>query len=101
MFESFKSAMRDRQRRKWEKRRRLGKRSFIVRRGVLRWGGIMAFLTVFTHFCTCHGKPDWRLVWSFLIACPLAGYVWAWGIWNVNEMRFQGARKQKDSSKGE
>jgi hypothetical protein len=101
MFESFKSKIRSRQRRKWEKRRRRGKRSFIIRRGVLRWGGIVGFLTVFAHFCTCHGKPDWWFVLSALIACPFAGYLWAWSIWLVNEARFPGARKQQNSSKSE
>jgi hypothetical protein len=25
---------------------------------------------------------------SALIACPFAGYLWAWGMWYVNERRF-------------
>jgi len=99
MFDSFKSAVRNRQRKKWEKLRRRGKRSFIVRRGMLRWGGIMAFLTVFTHLCTCKGKADWWFVLSAIIAGPCAGYVWAWGIWHVNEWRFHGATKKKDAIK--
>jgi hypothetical protein len=101
MSKSFRSAMRSRQRKKWEKRRRLGKRSFIVRRGVLRWGSIMFVLTTITNALTCHGKMDWRLEISLLIACPIGGYVWAWGIWHLNEMRFPRARKQQDSSKEE
>ena len=88
MFENFKFALRNRQRKKWEKRRRLGKRSFIVLRGVLRWGGIMFLLTAFTHAITCHGKPDGRLMLSALIACPLAGYLWARCMWYVNERRY-------------
>ncbi len=101
MFKSFRSAVRNRQRKKWEKRRRLGKRSFIMRRGVLRWGGIMFVLTTITNAITCHGKIDWRLEISLLIACPIGGYVWAWGIWLVNEWRFPGAGKQKNPSKSE
>lgn len=101
MFKSFRSKMRDRQNRKWEKRRRLGKRSYIVRRGVLRWGSIMFVLSTFTNAITCHGKMDWHLEISLLIACPFAGYLWAWGMWNVNEWRFQGARKQQDSNESE
>jgi 4-hydroxybenzoate polyprenyltransferase len=99
MFESFKSALHNRQRKKWGKKRRLGKRSFIVRRGVLRWGGIMFVLTTFTHALTCHGKPDGMLVLSALIACPFAGYLWARSMWYVNERRYSGAREQQDSIK--
>jgi|CZKF01.1.fsa_nt_gi hypothetical protein len=99
MFESFKSAMHNRQHKAWEKKRRHGKRSFIVYHGVLRWGGIMFVLTTITNVFTHHGKPDWIFEISALIACPFAGYLWAWGMWNVNERRFQGVRKQQDSIK--
>jgi len=88
MLESFKSWVFNRQRKKWERLRRRGKKSFIIRRGVLRWGSIVGFLTVFVHFCTCHGKPDWWFVLSALIACPFAGYLWAWGMWHVSERRY-------------
>ena len=99
MFESFKSAMHNRQRKAWEKKRRLGKRSFVVYRGVLRWGGIMFVLTMITNVFARHMKLDWRLVVSLLIACSFAGYVWARCVWHVNENRFQGAMKKQDSIK--
>ena len=99
MFERFKAAMINRQHKKWEKKRRRGKRSYILRRGVLKWGGIVFVLTTFTNALTCHGKMDWWLELSLLIACPFAGYLWAWGTWNINERRYSGAMKQKDSIK--
>ena len=101
MFESFKSTMHNRQRKAWEMKRRLGKRSFIVRRGMLRWGGIMFVLTTITNVFARHGKPDWMFEISLLIACPFAGYLWARSVWYLNERRFQGAGKQQDSIKGE
>ena len=96
MFESFKSAVFNRQRRAWEKERRHGKRSFIYYRGVLKWGGIMFVLTMFTNVFGRHIKLNWLLVVSSLIACPFAGYIWARCIWHVNENRFRDAMKQED-----
>ena len=87
MFDRIRSAMRNRQRLKWEKRRKQGKRSFLVYRGALRWGGIMFILTMFTNVVGRHKKLDWLLVISTLIACLLAGYVWALCIWHLNEGR--------------
>jgi hypothetical protein len=99
MFEIFKFAVFNRQRKAWEKKRRHGKRSFILYRGVLRWGGIMFVLTMITNVVVRHMKVDWQLVVSLLIACPFAGYLWARCIWHVNENRFQGAGNQQNSSK--
>ena len=94
MFDPIRSAMRNRQRLKWEKRRKQGKRSFLVYRGALRWGGIMFVLTMITNVLARHMKVEWRLVVSLLIACPFAGYLWARCIWHVNERRFQGDGNQ-------
>ena len=94
MLESFKSAVFNRQRKAWEKKRKHGRRSFIVYRGVLKWGGIMFALTMFTNVFGRHRKLDWLFVVSALIACPIAGFLWARSIWYVNERRFQGAMKQ-------
>jgi len=99
MLERFKSAVHNRQLKKWEKLRRRGKQSFAVRRGVLRWGGIMFVLTMITNVVVRHMNVDWQLVVSLLIACPFAGYLWARCIWHVNENRFYGAMKRQDSSK--
>jgi hypothetical protein len=97
MFESFKSKVFNRQLKKWEKKRRRGRRFFILYWGVLRWGGIMFILTMITNVLARHMKVEWRLVVSLLIASPFAGYVWARCTWYVNERRFQGAIKQRDS----
>jgi hypothetical protein len=102
MFESFKSAVHNRQRRAWEKKRRHGKRSFIYYRGVLKWGGIMFVLTTITNVFGRRGHPrklDWIFEFSLLIACSFAGYIWARCIWHVNEIRFKGTMKQQDSIK--
>jgi hypothetical protein len=100
MFESFRSAVFNRQRLKWEKKRKYGRRSFILYRGVLKWGGIMFVLTTITNVLARHRQLSWPLVVSTLIACPLAGYVWARCVWYVNERRYSGAGKQRDSIKG-
>jgi hypothetical protein len=94
MFDRFRSAMRNRQRLKWEKKRKQGKRSFIVYRGVLRWGGIMFILTTITNVFVRHNKLDWLPVVSLMIGCLVFGYVWARCTWYVNERRFHGATKQ-------
>jgi adenylosuccinate lyase len=99
MFESFKSAVHNRQLKAWEMKRRHGKRFFLYYGGVLRWGGIMFLLTMFTNVFGRHIKLNWQLVVSSLIACPLAGYVWARCIWHVNENRFRDAMKEQDSIK--
>jgi len=99
MFESFKSAVFSRQRNAWAKKRRHGKQSFIFYRGVLKWGGIMFVLTMFTNVFGRHMKLNWLLVVSALIACPIAGYLWARSIWHVNEIRFKGTGMQQVSTK--
>ncbi len=91
--------MHNRQLKKWEKKRRRGKRFFLYYWGVLRWGGIMFVLTTISSVLARHMKLDWRLVVSLLIASPLAGYVWARCIWYVNERRFGGDIKQQNSIK--
>jgi hypothetical protein len=98
MFENFKTTVHNRQLKAWEKKRRDGKQSFILYRGVLRWGGIMFLLTMFTNIFGRHIKMNWLLVVSLLIACPFAGYLWARSIWHVNENRFRDEIKKQDSS---
>jgi hypothetical protein len=99
MFESFKSAVFNRQRLKWEKKRKHGRRSFILYRGVLKWGLIMCVLTTITNVLGRHKRMSWILVVSALIAGPAAGYVWARCMWFVNERRFSDAEKQRNSIK--
>jgi hypothetical protein len=88
MFDRFRSAVRNRQLRKWEKKRRHGRRAFILYRGVLKWGGIMFILTSITNHFARHQKLDWLYVASRLPACLLAGYLWARCTWFLNEKRF-------------
>lgn len=99
MFLKFRSAWRNKQRRKWEKKRRRGKQSFVLYYGVLKWGGIMFVLTNISNVLARHQKLEWHSLVSLLIACPVAGYVWARCTWAINEERFYGARKQESSIK--
>ncbi len=99
MFERFRSAVFNRQRRKWEKKRKHGKQSFLIYRGVLKWGGTMFILTTISNVLARHQKLNWHFEVSMLIACPLAGYVWARCVWYLNEMHFRDAMKQQDSNK--
>jgi hypothetical protein len=94
MFDRIASAIHDRQLGRWEKKRARGKQSFVWYRGALRWGGIMFVLTTITNVLVRHRELDWMLVVSALIACPLAGYLWARCIWFVNEHRFGYKAKQ-------
>jgi hypothetical protein len=48
----------------------------------------MFVLTNITNVLRRHQKLNWLIVVSMLIACPLAGYVWARCTWYVNERRF-------------
>ena len=101
MFDGYKSKVFNRQLKMWEKKRRHGKQAFIFYKGVLRWGGIMFALTTFTNVYGRHMKLDWLSEVSLLIACLLAGYVWARCVWHVNENRFRDAIEQRDSIKAE
>jgi hypothetical protein len=98
MFEKFRSEMREKQRLKWEKKRKNGKQSFMIYHGVLKWGGTMFVLTNIGILAR-HQKLHWLYVASLLIACPLAGYVWARCTWSIHEDRFYGAKKRQDSIK--
>jgi hypothetical protein len=99
MYKRFKSAVFNRQRQKWEKKRKNGRRSFLIYRGVLKWGGIMFVLTSLTNALTRNKQFDWLFEVSMLIACPFAGYVWARCVWYVNERRYRHAMMQQDSVK--
>lgn len=88
MFEKFKSALFERQRRNWERKRRKGKRSFLFYRGVLRWGAIMFVLSSAANVIRRRANFDGQFELDVLIASPLAGYLWSWGMWHVNERRF-------------
>jgi hypothetical protein len=95
MIERFKAAMFSRQLKAWEKKRRQGKRSFVLYRGVLRWGGFIFVLTTLTNVMVRHMKLDWVSEISLLIACPFVGYFWARCVWYLNELHFRDAMEQQ------
>jgi hypothetical protein len=88
MFDHFRSAIRSRQRQKWEKKRGRSKRFFILYRGVLRWGGFMFILTTLTNHFIRHQKLGWFPEVNLLIGCMVSGYIWGLWIWILNEKRF-------------
>jgi len=88
MFDGFRSGMREKQRLKWEERRKHGKWSFLLYRGVLRWGGIMFILTSITNLAIRHQKLEWVTGLSLLAGCLFFGYIWGLCIWHLNEGRF-------------
>jgi uncharacterized protein YqhQ len=94
MLDRFRFAIRERQRRKWEKKRKHGKQSFLIYRGVLRWGIFMFVLYLLTDRFILHQKIDWILVTSLLLGCLLIGYIWALCRWVINERRFGYKSKQ-------
>lgn len=94
MFDRIQSAIRSRQRQKWEKKRRHGRRSFLLYRGILRWGGIMFILTTITNHFALHQKLGWLSELSLLAGCLLAGYIWGFFTWGINERRFGFRAKQ-------
>jgi pheromone shutdown protein TraB len=98
MFNKFRSALREKQRLKWEKKRKNGKQSFMLYNGVLKWGGTMFVLSNINSLLL-HQRVHWLYVVSMLIACSLAGYVWARCMWSLHEDRFYGAKKRQDSIK--
>ena len=67
MFEKFGSALREKQRLKWEKKRKNGKQSFMLYNGVLKWGGTMFVLTNINSLLL-HQRVHWLYVVSMLIA---------------------------------
>jgi hypothetical protein len=88
MFDRIRAALLDKQRKAWERKRRDGRRSFIFRRGVLKWGGTMFVLTACGHVMLGHQPLGWLQDVSLLIACLLLGYVWGFFSWFLNEKRF-------------
>jgi hypothetical protein len=87
----------------WEISRQQGKGSFILKRGVLGWGGSMFTLNICYWFLTNHVKPDIHLVnhlVSALIGWPLGGFVFGLVIWQGNENRYLRAKERQDPIMG-
>jgi len=98
MFDKFRSRMHLKRRLKWEKKRKNGKQAFIIYRGMLKWGGTM-FVLSSIGILARHQKVHWPYVASMLIACPLAGYVWARCTWHFHEDHFYGVKKRQSVNK--
>jgi hypothetical protein len=81
----------EKRRQAWENTRQRGRKSFILRRGVLGWGGFMfIFMTCMSIFID-HRKIDWHYVIISLIIWPLAGYGYGLSMWCWAEERFHGS----------
>jgi hypothetical protein len=88
MFDRIRLAMHNKRRLKWEKKRKHGRRPYIMYRGVLQWGGIMFVLYICSDVFVRHQRLTWSFALSMLVACFLAGYAWGFCTWIVNEKRF-------------
>ena len=100
IFRGYGTAKLLKKRQAWEKTRLHGKRSYILRRGVLRWGGFMFLLTTCTDIFVRHFPPHWRLMVVGLIVWPLTGYAWGMAMWIMNKRFFFGWRKKQPSGSG-
>jgi hypothetical protein len=76
MFARIRSAVRERQRLNWEKKRRNGKLFFVLFRGILRWGGFMFLLTTLSNVYLLHKELQWISGLSLLAGCLFFGFLW-------------------------
>ena len=88
MLDRIRAALLDRRRKKWELRRSRGRRSFILRRGVLKWGGTMFVFALCGDVFGRHQPLGWLRDVSLLTASLLAGYVWGFFSWFLYERHF-------------
>ena len=98
IFRGYGTAKMVKKRQAWEKMRQQGKRSYILRRGVLRWGGFMFVLTTCTDIFVRHFPPHLRLMVVGLIVWPLTGYAWGLAMWIMHERFFFGWPKKQPSN---
>jgi hypothetical protein len=74
---------------RWEKKRAQGKRSFIIKEGVLRWGVVTAILwSVSFHFLDPQ-EPLWVRPLIGLVIFPLGGIWVGHYIWSIPEKKYQ------------
>ncbi|MGD0832638.1 MAG: hypothetical protein ABR907_17025 [Terracidiphilus sp.] len=88
MFNRIRFAVREWQRRTWERKRRRGKLFFLLFRGVLRWGGAMFVLNMLSNVYLLHKKLEWISTLSLLAGCLFFGFLWGVSLWFLNERRF-------------
>ena len=75
MFARVRSAVRERQRLSWQRKRRHGKLFFLLFRGVLRWGGFMFLLTTLSNVYLLNKKLQWISELSLLAGCLVFGFL--------------------------
>jgi len=69
----------------WQKTRKLGRRRFIIRYGVLRWGLCTALLwSTLMYFWNEPGQ-FWVTLGIGVALFPIGGYGWAAAMWRINE----------------
>src|SRR5438045_2673572 len=80
---------------RWAKTRSLGRRHFILVRGVCGWGGLtFIFMSTFSFFQHSGFNPAfWMSVIVGLFICPLAGYTWGAWVWRSAEKRYLGGER--------
>jgi hypothetical protein len=95
-----KAAKFEKHRQAWEKTRQRGREPFIIRRGVLGWGGFMIISTTCTDVFFRHKSVDelfWVSVLIGLAIWPLSGAIVGLIAWDSAERRFHDTTKQTDS----
>jgi hypothetical protein len=92
-----KSEIFEKRRKKWEKIRQRGKRSFAFYYGALGFGGFMIiFMTCATVFYE-HKNLDWPLVILGVLVWPLAGYSWGLWMWRWIDEQYHGPMNKPPS----
>jgi hypothetical protein len=73
----------------WEIQRRSGKGRFILMRGVLGWGCLMALVvSIMSWIKNSYTLSTAHFIVNFVI-CPLAGLIFGWRLWNRMEKKYQ------------
>jgi hypothetical protein len=82
--------MSPKQRDRWAKTRALGRRHFILVRGICCWGGSMLVcMTAFFYFLDRDSTFGyWLWLSPALLSCPLAGYIWGAWVWRSAEKEY-------------
>jgi hypothetical protein len=81
----------------WEITRQQGKDSFILKHGVLGWGGFMFIVSTCMYILDNRNKHLVLYLVSALMAWSLGGYLMGWWIWQGNENRYLSEKELQDS----
>jgi len=98
IFRGYGTAKMAKKRQAWEQMRLQGKRSYLLRRGMVRWGGFMFLFSNCMDLLAHHNRLDWSHVVVGAIVWPLTGYVWALAMWIMNERFFFGRPKKQPAN---